>query len=220
MNMKIRIMTKPENLFVYTDSRETSAHAGLIGYLRADMDTNGEGFFSTWWRFNDDLKTQEFKDEFDEVINSLRFGDGEDAFLKNRAVLSKWCYTHMDAMLSDERSFGARVDTAKYAYLMRLNPNKGEYNLYCYCYVKEHLDRFLKASSKGIKFIDSHYNELFRIPDGGKIRLTYSDGERAERRCRFIDEYHTEIGDHIFHICQFAEIMERNGTKYEPVEKT
>ena len=145
--MEIKIMRVPEELYVYSDSHEVSAHAGLIGHLRADMDTSGEGFFSTWWRFNDDLKVQEFKDEFDEVINALRFGDGEDAFLKNRTALSKWCYSHMDAMLSDERSFGARVDTERYAYLMRLNPNMGEYNLYCYCYVKESLDKFLKASS-------------------------------------------------------------------------
>ena len=41
---------------------------GFIGYLRADMDSNGEGFFSTWNDFRKDLKTQAFKDEFDEVI--------------------------------------------------------------------------------------------------------------------------------------------------------
>ena len=144
--MEIKIMRVPEELYVYSDSHEVSAHAGLIGHLRADMDSSGEGFFSDWWDFNDDLKTQEFKDEFDEIINALRFGD-EDAFLKNRIALSKWCYSHMDAILSDERSFGARVDTEKYAYLMRLNPNKGEYNLYCYCYVKEHLDKFLEKFS-------------------------------------------------------------------------
>jgi hypothetical protein len=36
------------------------------------MDTDGNGFFSSWNGWNDRLKTQEFKDEFDEVINSLR----------------------------------------------------------------------------------------------------------------------------------------------------
>ena len=37
-----------------------------------------------------------------------------------------------------------------------------------------------------------------------------------ERSCRFIDEYHTEIGNDLYHICQFAELMERNGHTYEP----
>ena len=32
--------------------------------------------------------------------------------------------------------------------------------------------------------------------------------------CKFIDEYHTQIGTNVFHICQFAEIMERNGASY------
>ena len=49
------------------------------------------------------------------------------------------------------------------------------------------------SEEKSIRFIDSHYNDLFRIPDGGTIVLTYSDGERQERKCRFVDEYHTEI---------------------------
>ena len=32
----------------------------------------------------------------------------------------------------------------------------------------------------------------------------------------FADEYHTEIGSNIYHICEFAERMERNGHTYEP----
>ena len=34
---------------------------------------------------------------------------------------------------------------------------------------------------KMIRFIDSDYNDLFSIPDGGTIFLTYSDGKKAER---------------------------------------
>jgi len=68
---------------------------------------------------------------------------------------------------------------------------------------------------KDIRFIDSHYKDLFRIPDGDYVKLTYSDGETASKKCQFIDEYHTQIGFNVFHICQFAEIMEHNGTKYQ-----
>ena len=75
------------------------------------------------------------------------------------------------------------------------------------------------SEEKSIRFIGSHYNELFRIPDGGSIVLTYSDGERHERQCHFLDEYHTEIGGRCFHICEFAEIMERNGTTYAPAKE-
>ena len=67
---------------------------------------------------------------------------------------------------------------------------------------------------KDIRFIDSHYRDLFRLPDGGCIQVTYPD-ETVMKRCTFIDEYHTQIGYNVFHICQFAEIMERNGATYQ-----
>lgn len=54
------------------------------------------------------------------------------------------------------------------------------------------------------------------MPDGGNIVLTYSDGEQVTRPCKYLGEYHTQIGSSIFHICEFAEKMERNGTAYAP----
>jgi len=67
---------------------------------------------------------------------------------------------------------------------------------------------------KDIRFIDSHYRDLFRLPDGGCIQVTFPD-ETVVKRCSFIDEYHTQVGFNVFHICQFAEIMERNGATYQ-----
>lgn len=67
-----------------------------------------------------------------------------------------------------------------------------------------------------IRFIDSKYQTLFYVPDGGNVVLTYSDGEKVTRPCKFLDEYHTRIGHNVYHICQFAELMERNGTSYVP----
>ena len=222
MELTIRPMTKDEQLYCYTQSGQIGSQTGNIGYLRADMDSNGLGFFSTWNDFRSDLKTQEFKDEFDAVINELRFGEGEKTFLKNRTALGKYCYGRPEALIKDGRSeFGFRVDTEKYAYLMRLNPNKGEYNLYCYCYQKSWLDRHLKEAERGIRFIDSHYRELFRLQDGGKIRIIWPDGEKEEKRCRYIDSTHLEVGSgplNIYHICEFAERMEGGKAKIEPVE--
>lgn len=65
---------------------------------------------------------------------------------------------------------------------------------------------------KDIRFIDSHYRDLFRIPDGGTIQVHYSDDSVVIKPCKFIDEYHTQIGNNVFHICQFAELLERNGS--------
>lgn len=62
---------------------------------------------------------------------------------------------------------------------------------------------------KRIRFIDSHYHTLFSIADGDSIEIVYPDGKREERVCTYIDEYHTQVGVRVFHICEFAEIIEK-----------
>lgn len=71
---------------------------------------------------------------------------------------------------------------------------------------------------KEIRFIDSRYRELFRIPDGESIVISYPNGQKEERACTFIDEYHTQVGKNVFHICEFAECMERIGAGYQPAK--
>lgn len=168
--------------------------------------------------FGRNLKTDEFKAEFDDVINSLRENNG---VLSGRGAMSKYCYdTPGSSFENDRNEYGVRVDTEKYTYLMRLNPNRGEYNLYCYCYEKKWLDRHMQQAERGIRFIDPHYKELFRIPDGDKIRITLNDGEQLDRECRYIDEYHLEVGDNLYHICEFAERMEQNGNTVIPLRSS
>jgi hypothetical protein len=211
-----KLLDKDEQKYTYKQSIQISSQTGLIGHLRADMDSTGEGFFSSWEDFRSNLKTQAFKDEFDYVINELR---KPGAILANRTELGKFYYSHMDCGFNNGMDdFGIRVDTENYAYLMRLNPNKGMYNLYCYCYRKDCLDSHLEDAKAGIRFIDSKYKELFRIPDGAKIVIITATGGRSIRSCRYIDNYHVEIENEIFHICEFAERMEQNSSKYEPME--
>lgn len=120
---------------------------------------------TTWNDFRKDLKTDEFKAEFDEVINGLRDGD----VLSGRKAMSSYCYSTPDSSFNDDcNHYGIRLDTGKYSYLMRFNPNRGEYNLYCYCYQKEWLNAHLKNAERGIRFINPHYQEQFRIADGEK----------------------------------------------------
>ena len=67
-----------------------------------------------------------------------------------------------------------------------------------------------------IRFIDSSYNDLFTVADGGSVILTHFDGRRNTAACAYIDDCHAKIGNEVYHICQFAEIAERNGVIYEP----
>lgn len=215
MDLDMRALTEKEDKYTFSNSMQISMQCGLIGHLRADMDSDGNGFFSSWEDFCKELKTDEFKDEFDKVINSLR---EEGDILYNRKALAKYCYSSPQAKMNNEQDYyGVRVDTEKYAYLCRLNPNKGEYNLYCYCYIKDWLDKHIRSAEKGIRFITPEYKEKFRISDGEKIRITFSDGEVKDRVCRYIDDSHVEVGDDLYHICEFAERMEQCGATFIPL---
>lgn len=72
---------------------------------------------------------------------------------------------------------------------------------------------------KSIRFIDSRYRGLFQIRDGDAIQIAFPDGETVERACTFIDEYHTQVGNSVFHICEFAEKMEEIGAAYQPARE-
>lgn len=74
----------------------------------------------------------------------------------------------------------------------------------------------MSMDGKMIRFIDSQYNELFTIPDGGSIVVSRSNGEQTVGVCKYLDETHFEANGICYHICQFAEIQERNDFKYEP----
>ena len=215
MDLDMRALTEKEDKYTFSNSMQISMQGGLIGHLRADMDSDGNGFFSSWEDYRKELKTDEFKDEFDKVINSLR---EEGDILYNRKSLAKYCYSSPQAKMNNEQDYyGVRVDTEKYAYLCRLNPNKGEYNLYCYCYIKDWLDKHIRSAEKGIRFITPEYKEKFRISDGEKISITFSDGEVKDRVCRYIDDSHVEVGDDLYHICEFAERMEQCGATFIPL---
>ncbi len=215
MDLDMRALTEKEDKYTFSNSMQISMQCGLIGHLRADMDSDGNGFFSSWEDYRKELKSDEFKDELDKVINSLR---EEGDILYNRKSLAKYCYSSPQAKMNNEQDYyGVRVDTEKYAYLCRLNPNKGEYNLYCYCYIKDWLDKHIRSAEKGIRFITPEYKEKFRISDGEKIRITFSDGEVKDRVCRYIDDSHVEVGDDLYHICEFAERMEQCGATFIPL---
>ena len=213
-----RAMTEEEDKYSFRQSTQISGQCGLIGYLRADMDTDGNSFFSSWNDYREDLKTDEFKAELQEVINSLR---EEGDILHSRSDLAKYCFSTPQSRMNTEQDYyGVRVDTKKYAYLLRLNPSPGEYNVYCYCYRRDWLDRHMQQAQKGIRFINSHYKQLFRIPDGDKVRILFSDGDRRDRTARYIDDYHVEVGDNLYHICEFAERMEASQAKVIPLRSS
>ena len=143
MDLSIRPIKPEEIPFSYTQSQNDNIESGCIGFLRGDFDTSGKGFYTTWEDKVKFLKTDEFKREFDDVINSLRFGYGE--LLKDRSSLSAYCHNNPDGVIEGNytKEYGFRVDTDEHSYILRCNPTKGDYNFYVYAYDRDTFEKHL-----------------------------------------------------------------------------
>ena len=66
-----------------------------------------------------------------------------------------------------------------------------------------------------IRFINSSYDTIFRIPDGGTVEVQFPD-RKFSAKCEYVDDYHTLVGDTVFHICEFAEMVEHQHGSVHP----
>ena len=216
VDFTLRPMTIPERKYSYAQSSQLQGQTGNIGYLRGDFGSSGDQFYTTWFDTRPQWKSDEFKRDLDDVINALR--SEEYGLLQSRSQMVRYGRENKESEMQGAYTteFGFRADTEKYAFVLRCNPTRGDYNFYCLCYVKEWLDKHIEEANRDIRFIDSHYKELFRIPDGERIIVTDRDGKTESYPCRYIDNYHTEVGRNLFHICEFAERMEQGGCTYAP----
>ncbi len=223
MELTFQAATPAERLYTTGQSMQLKGQTGCVGHLRAGTGMDAQGFLKTWQSHRQDLDTEEFQAEFDSVLNALVGDEQYGGFLKSRDAMKDFCQQHPESGFDDGFAFGFRADTAQYSYLIRLNPYKEEENLSLYCYRRDSLERHMKQAEKGIRFITPHYEEKFRIADGDMIRIRCPDGRQLDRECRYIDECHVEVGkgwDNLYHICQFAELMERNGNSVIPLRNS
>lgn len=217
--MELREMTEAEQKYTYRQSHQLDAQTGCVGYLRGDFGTTGKEFYSSWFDNMAYLKTPEFRAELDQVINALREDSQYGGILADRRSLSSACHQSTTPKFGRDES-GFRVNTQDYAYLLRLNPSPGDYNFYVYCYKRDYLDRNMRNAEYGIRFITPNYKEKFRLADGDSIRITFSSGETQDRPCRYVDETHLEVGNNLYHICEFAERMQHGGIQVIPLRQS
>lgn len=72
-----------------------------------------------------------------------------------------------------------------------------------------------------VRLINSHYDDLYRVPDGGVVQIDCSDGSSYTARVERLDDYHFMLGGiDPYHIAQFPEVMERNGATAYPEIQT
>lgn len=124
MDIVLRPWIENEKLYFYPQSTQISGQTGLIGKMRADFDSDGAGFFSSWDDVRGYLKTDEFKQEFDNVINYLRF-EADGTPIANRKALTVFLRDKHDALLPNDGDWhGFRADTDNYSYLFRLKAER------------------------------------------------------------------------------------------------
>ena len=223
MELTFQTATPAERLYTARQSMQITGQTGSIGHLRADMGGDGKGFFPKWSSHRENLDTEEFQQELENVLNALVGDEQYGGFLKSRDAMRDFCQEHPESGFNEGFDFGFRADTAQYSYLIRLNPYSDEKNLSICCYRRNSLDRHMKQAEKGIRFITPHYEEKFRVADGDSVRIRCQDGRVLDRVCRYIDECHVEVGtgwDSLYHICQFAEMMERNSNSVIPLRNS
>ena len=74
----------------------------------------------------------------------------------------------------------------------------------------------MSDDQKSARFIDPQYNDLFRLPEGERLRITWYDGRERLAQCQSIDQYHVMIDHRTWHICEFAEYCKRTGAVFLP----
>ena len=85
--------------------------------------------------------------------------------------------------------------------------------------IRDSYDALDSGDKKYIRFVDPDtWQDMFLLEDGKKLLFhdSYDHTDRAVT-CKYIDPYHFYFGSTVFHIHQFAELMQRNGHTYDPL---
>lgn len=220
MDMTFRATTPAEFLYTADQGMQIEGQTGCIGHVQADAGADGQGFSKTWINHQQNLMTKEFQQDLEGILDTLTGDELCIGMLTSREIMSGVCWQHPESSFEDGSAFGFRTDTAQYSFLIRIQPHREKENLLMYCYRRDWLDDHMKKAERGIRFIDPHYREKFRIPDGDKVQIRRYDGAIIEQVCRYIDDSHVQVGKNLYHICEFAEIMERNGNSVIPIRSS
>lgn len=164
----------------------------MVGYLRADFGQNGYEFYSTFFNKNDDLITDEFRKEFNEVVNTLRATILRDRYsLRSTMTQNPNCKIDTDTGTSS----GVFVETEKFEYAVRLIGDSGNYDFYIHCYDKSLLEPEY-TNSKEIK--EENTITLGKLLSGitfEDIHLTHADEDiELATICELNKDMFTEEG--------------------------
>ena len=226
----MRTMKENEMRYCFMQNQQINMISGRIGYMHSDFSSDGNSINSTWFNEVESRNTPEFQETLNGVIEVLQNDPQYRCVIRNVEDMKLLCSTRPSSRFPlnlQSNSYGFRVDTDNYAFLLRCNIHPEHYSFSVTAYQREIFDRHTKNAEKGIRFINSNYKTLFTIPDGDTIQITLDNGEKYTRICRYVDDYHFQTVNGIeekyvneFHICQFAELMEQNGNTVIPLRSS
>jgi hypothetical protein len=131
MAYELLLAEKDELRFCFRLSGNAVERCGAIGYLRADFGRSGKEFYTTWFDNQAHLKSYDFKNKFDELINSLR-EDGVTPPFASRDNHLAFCAAHPSMTCF-------KIATLDYSFYFRFNPHQGTYDIYCFGYDNNYL---------------------------------------------------------------------------------
>jgi hypothetical protein len=129
MAYELRAAESTENGLFYRLEDEQAERHGAIGYMRTDFGRSGREFWPTWFDTQKGLKTDVFKQELNDVIDSLR-NDGEKPPFSSRTNLQEYCVGNPAYPLANN-ALGFKIQTLNYTYAFRCAPSAGDYDVYC-----------------------------------------------------------------------------------------
>ena len=116
--------------WLYSGRSEADLERGCIGHLRGDFEKGTGELWTTWFDHLDQLKTSDFRDDLQKTIQDLR---KEDGLLSDFATMRKLCTPEAS---TGDGNYGFRMENSRYEYYLRCKPQRGDYNVYLYCYDK------------------------------------------------------------------------------------
>lgn len=217
-DLNIRPMTPQEKIYAGLQSSQISGQTGFIGVLVGSFNQQDKDLSIKWNILQEPPIKEAFWSEAQSVLKELR-----NTIFKDRNAMQEYCASHTSFFKSQTADvYGLRVDSARYSYLILCSPQSKDRCLYLYAYSTEALEHHMKKAERGISFITPDYKEKFRVADGEKIRIIGVDGNFRDRICRYIDDTHFEtegeFGGTLYHICEFAELCEKTGSRVIPLD--
>lgn len=187
MELNIHPFLPEETPYFYKQCKELDEKTGNIGCFIGRFEEPSSKLVSDWTDHTSRLNTSEFADDFNDMVDTLRQG-----MLKSRKALEIYCMDHPVCMMLDSAStdpdYGFRINTGKYSYMLRCNFSSPYYTFVLTAYSFLALDRNMREARNGIPILDLQGYERFRIPDGGKLKITSPDGFSGFCAVRYLDQ--------------------------------